>query len=309
MLKNKEIKNEKKNNLQIYKGIFWKIISCICFSLINVLVKYLSGGSSIPIKYPIPIYTIIIFSYTLGSLIMFPKFISLNNLKTKNQFLHILRIITATAGIFFWYLGLQFMPIIYVIIISCGSYIITILMSIIFLKEKIDIKRWFALIISLLGITFIINSKKKSNMGKSFQYWKMFLPLISAISFSIDKILSRKLIILEKKPFLLTFYLLISIGPICLFPSIINGWIMPKISHIPWLIILSFLTIFSNYTYSKAYVFIEVTVLMPFSLPIKFIINGIIEYIIFKDIPKTSTIIIGFIIILINSFLVKNKKT
>ena len=57
---------------KLYIGIFWKIASFFCFAGVNSSVRYLSVGSSLPLDAPLPIYTIMFFQNTIGTIILLP---------------------------------------------------------------------------------------------------------------------------------------------------------------------------------------------------------------------------------------------
>ncbi|HFL8794698.1 MAG TPA: DMT family transporter [Candidatus Azosocius sp. HAIN] len=284
-------------------SIFWKIFSYIMFSFCNSIIKYLLGGSVFLVEVPLPIYIIIMYSYIFGVVLILPYFYLTKTFfmfKTKYFFLHFFRLIFFVSGFLLWGLSFKFMTLVQVAIISFGSYLLSIIVSVFFLKELITLKKFIALIVSILGV-FITTCNMKIVNQDNVHFLVFFLPIFASFSFSLEKVISRKLLLLKEQSSLLTFYSLFFTAPFCLLPIFQYGWVNPEINHFFYFFILGILSILSIYSHNKSYVYSEVTLLMPF-FPFKLIISCIFGFFFFGEIPNFFDIFIWFFILVFCSF-------
>jgi len=288
------------NNIFLFIGVFWKILSCFCFAIINICVRYLSGGSPLEIEFPISIYNIMFFQNIIVVIILTPLFIDkvLGTIYTR---LHILRIFFASSGMFFFYLSLKFLPITKVIALGFINPILTIVGARLFLKEIIDLKKYIIILSILIGTFFIV---KPDLFSYKHNISFIYFPIISSVAFALDKIISKKIMILENKSLLLSFYLFLITIPIYFIFILIYGLDVLEINNLILLIFLGFFTILAQYSFNKAFFYVEVIILIPYGLS-KFIISGILEYFLFKETPKVTSVWLGIFIIIITTILVK----
>ncbi len=278
-------------------GIFWKIFSCFCFALINILVRFLSGGSNIEIEYPLSIYNIMFFQNLIVVIVLIPFFL-FKEFNTKYALLHSFRIFFASLGMFFFYLSLKFMPITKVIILNFFGPALTIFISNIFIKEKITLRKIFVFFIMFVGIFLVINFKDIVFLNLNY----FFYPLISSFFFAFDKIFSKRIMVLENNSILLGFYLFLFTIPFYFILVILNGINNFNICNFIFLFFLSVLTILAHYSFNKAFFYIEVMILVPYGVS-KFIISALAEYLIFNDDLKVFGLFIGFAVLFFSVFL------
>jgi drug/metabolite transporter (DMT)-like permease len=285
---------------KLWQGIFWKVFSCGCFAAINVLVRYLSGGSPMPLQQPLPIYTIMFWQNLLGMLLLYfwikkslPQRI---NIASITHFkLHTTRIISAILGIGLWYLSLRYIPVTEVVALSFMAPIITTILAVLFLKENFGLQRKLAVFLSILG-GFLIARPDQTLMNSTVYTWYMLLPLLAAFVFSLDKVLTRKLLVLQESPRMLAFYLLAFSAPLCLLPVAYYGWVTPTVQQAPWLLLLGVLGALAHYTFNKAYEVADITFLLPFGAA-KLILCATFSYMAFYEIPKTFDMWLGIIVL------------
>lgn len=285
---------------KIWQGILWKIASCACFAGINVLVRYLSGGSPLPLATPLPIYTIMFFQNFIGTLLVVAWMWRSDGLQTKAFFttrpwLNITRLVTATGGIGLWYLSVQYIPITEVVALSFIAKIITILGAVFFLKEAFNLQRKLAVFLSLVG-GYLITRPDLPLLNISEVNLLLLLPILAAVVFSLDTLLTRRLLSLNESPRTLTWYALAFTTPFCVLPALHYGWISPDLTHAPWLLLLGILGALSHFTFNKAYAFAEITAVLPFGIS-RLIFCAIFSYAAFYEIPKDFDIWIGIIVI------------
>ncbi len=289
---------------KLWHGVFWKIISCGCFAGINALVRYLSGGSALFISKPLPIYTIMFFQNLIGMLIVASWMSTpllqpqpLRNINGKRLTLHVLRIVSAAIGIGLWYVSLRYIPITQVVALSFIAPILTTIGAVIFLRENFNLQRKLAVIFSIVG-GFMIARPDRPLLQTSINdfNWYMLLPLLAACTFTIDKLLTRKLLANNESSSALAWYLLAFMSPLCLLPTAYYGWVSPDITTLPWIILLGILAALAHYTFNRAYAVAEVTTLLPFGAA-KIVLSALISYLAFAEIPHTIDLWVGITII------------
>jgi drug/metabolite transporter (DMT)-like permease len=294
---------------KIWQGIFWKILSCGCFAGINVLVRYLAGGSPIALSKPLPIYSIMFFQNIIGMLIislwMWKTAPGNMGLKTDKPWLHALRVITAALGIGLWYVSLRYIPVTQVVALSFVAPIITVIGAILFLKENFNLQRKIAVLLSIFG-GFLIARPDQALMNSPVLTWYMLLPLLAAFVFSLDKLLTRQLLVQNESPRALAWYLLTFIAPLCILPMFYYGWVTPSAEHLPWLLVLGALGALAHYSFNKAYELAEVTLLLPFGAA-KLILSATVSYMVFYEIPKTFDMWLGIAVITLSTMVLGMK--
>lgn len=294
---------------KVWIGVSWKIVSCGCFAAVNGLVRFLSSDAVS--ESTSPTYVIMLYQNLIATAILLPfvLYSPHSNLKeilhSKNQGLHAARVITAVFGIGLWYLSLRYMPMTQVIAISFIAPVITILGSTVFLSEKLSWPRTLAIALSIIG-GFLISRPDRGITGLQAS-WVIMLPVLAASIFAFDKVLTRKLLENGEKPNILTIYLVGFIAISCSLPFLYNGCPWPDPRNVPWLILLGIMGCAAHYSFSKAYAYAEVTFLMPFGIS-KFVLSAIVGYLAFQEIPKTFSMWIGMIVIVISTLLLNHPR-
>lgn len=291
---------------KIWLGIFWKILSCACFAGINVLVRYLSGGSPVGLTKALPIYSIMFFQNIIGMLVISgwmwrTKTLRIVDFKTSHPWLHLIRVLTAAGGIGLWYISLRCIPITQVVALSLIGPIITTLGAVIFLKENFSLQRKLAVALSIIGGVLLARPDQTLISANEYN-WLMLLPLLAAFAFALDKLLTRRLLNLGESSSSLAWFLLAFISPLCIIPAAVYGWINPELSHLPWLLLLGTLNALAHFAFNKAYSLAEVTILLPFGAA-KLILSATLSYLAFYEIPKSFDLWLGISVIVLSTII------
>lgn len=291
---------------KLWHSIFWKVLSCGCFAGINVLVRFLSGGSPLPITASLPTYTIMFYQHIIG--LVFITFwmwradeLHRQDFNTTQPILHILRIITAALGIGLFYLSLRYIPVTQAVALSITTPIFTTIGAVVFLKENFDLQRKLAVFLSIAGGILVARPDQTLFDGNSYS-WFMLLPLFAALAFSFDKLITRKLLACNEAPRTLAWYLLAFIAPLSILPAFYYGWVTPTSEHLPWLCVLGLLSALAHYTFNKAYAVAEVTMLLPFGAA-RLLLGALLSYLAFYEVPKTFDMWLGITIIIFSTII------
>ncbi len=295
---------------KIMHSICWKVLSCFCFAITNIIVRYLTGGSKLDIEHSLSIHVIIMFQYLFGLIFFLPWLFRSNILSEKFNFkitiFHIARTISAISGVSLWYISLKHLPITQVTALGFLSPIITIIAAVIILKEHINHNRAIAIIISIIGSYLILQPYKDFGELNKYGIYCIF-PISAAAMFALDKIAVKKLLNMGASAESLTTILMISLGLTSAIISGMSGSIHNILSNIKTLLLLGAVTTLATYSFNKAYKSADVTFLMPIGM-IKIIFSIILSYTIFREIPENIEIWIGIIMIFCSTIILSIKK-
>ncbi len=285
-----------------WQGAFWITISHTCFSGINAVVRYLSGGVGTSIE-ALPVPMMQFFQNIFGTLFLLPWILQsrVGHFKVRYIRLHLMRIAASVLGVYLWYLSLKAMPMAECVALSFTGPIISIIAASIWLKEKINSQRLLAILLSLTG-AFVI-SRPDLALGENSRAMGLaaLLPLASALAIAFSKLLTRKLATLGETPTVLATYLLLLMAPVSLIPALYE-WTMPSITHWPWLILLGALAAGAHLSFTKAYQLAEVSFLTPIGFS-KFFINVLVGYLAFQELPLENSLWMGVATIFASVFI------
>ena len=263
-------------------------------SLVKLTVREIGTDSSI---YSVIFSRGIITTSLLGIyLIYFEKKNLLNILKIKEfHFRGLYEVLTAL----FFFSGLIFLPIseVYTLLMT-NPFFVTIF-AYFFLKEKVGLRRWTAVILGFIGVIIVINPQ---NIDFNYLF---FLPIISAIFLTIRDI-ATKPIATKTNNVEITFVTALLITIFAGFGSLIFGFKVTT-SHSPFLLTSGVFVLF-GYLFSVMTIFyapLSLTASARYSVIIFGIIFG---YLILGETPTYNMIIGAIIITLSGLFVIKREK-
>lgn len=266
------------------------LLSVICFSMMDILVKLTTNDY--------PIGEVVFFRGLFGLIPIFfliPKNKIFTFYKTNKPKLHFIRAFTGTFAMISIFIGVKYMQLAEVVSIAQAAPVFVTIFSIIFLKEVVGYKRWFAVLAGLIGVLFIT----KPGTGL-FNIYSIF-PIFFCIGFSIVAISIKRLSKTEPD-YLIAFYftaLLIIISFIAFF---FEEWTMPNILDFFYLCMIGISGSIANLFMTTAYRKADASLITP--LKYLSVLSAIIfGYYIFSEVPSFTTII-GAIIIITSSFVI-----
>ena len=131
-------------------GVLYMVGSVICFSIMDICVKWLDYY---------PVGQVLFLRFFIGFIPIFfiiPKDKLLNFYKTSRPGLHAFRAISGALAIIALFYGLRELPLADVVSLTFGGPIFVTVASIFFLSEKVGIKRWFAVLLGFVGMLLIV---------------------------------------------------------------------------------------------------------------------------------------------------------
>ncbi len=288
-----------KNNT---KGIIFILLGMATFSIQDALIKFIYNDAALYELY---------FGRTLAAIILLISYLILSkkkiNFKTHYPFLTTIRVICFFFGFSFFYISLTYMTLATAnALFFCCPFFVSIL-AIVFLKEKIGIRRWSAIIIGFIGVYIVLNPD-----FSNFNFMKL-APIACAfcyaISMTITKFTSDKDNVYTQMMHLYLGAIIISIlffiftgqgqfntynDPT--FQFIFREWFTNPSYAWPYIISMGLISVLAFYFILNAYSIASPSVvsLFEYSLIIWAILIG---YILFDNIPSIRTLFGATIII------------
>ena len=266
-------------------AIILKFFSVLFFVIMDVLIKKLSDN--------FPTNEIIFFRCLFGLIpVIFIIIWSKSSLKTKKINLHIYRSLVASLAMLAFFKSFHLLPLAEVSSISFASIMITTVLAIYLLNEKVGVRRWVAIIIGFLGILIILRPT-----GDIFNYY-LLLPIIGATALSIAIIIMKMALRFDTPP-TCSFYMHSLVGGIMLGTLFFN-FITPSYKDFILLCFMGCAGGIAQILATNAYRISNVSILSPidYSSILWAITFGIIF---FSDYPDIY-VIVGSLVIVISTY-------
>lgn len=169
-------------------GILCAMTASLTFTLNDVGIKFLSGDY--------PLHEVVLVRASIAMVITLAVIMPLeggySNLKTKRPGIHALRGLLVVAANMMFFLGLAAIPLSEATAIFFVSPLVITVFAVLFLNEKVGVRRWLAIAAGLVGTLIML----RPGSG-SFQ-WAALLPLASAFAYAGLHTLTRKIGTAEK---------------------------------------------------------------------------------------------------------------
>jgi len=275
--------------LNTKSGPYYFLISVIFFSVMEILVKFLSSSY--------PIGELVFFRGFFGLLpiiFIMPKKKFFQNFKTKKIKLHIFRTITGCFALISIFFSLKYLPLADAISITFAAPIFATIFSIFFLKEIVGKKRWFAVLIGFLGILIIL--KPGTSLFSIYSIFPILFCVGFAASASLIRILSK-----TDKNYLISFYYTAGLTLISLFLDPLS-WKIPLFKDCLLLISIGIIGSLGNIIITEAYRKSEISLITPIKY-LNLIFAIVFGYYLFNEVPEVSTLI-GSVLIIVSTVII-----
>ncbi len=164
-------------------GILAAVGAAACFSIIDMLFKFLSSGY--------PLYEVVFIrsaiALVLLLLVLVPLAGGYHTLRTQVPRLHLIRSLLVLGGNITFFTGLAVLPLADAVAIGFATPLVVTILSVLILGEHVGPWRWSAVGIGFAGVLIIMQPG-----SGSFQ-WAAFLPLIGACGYAGMHIMSRRI--------------------------------------------------------------------------------------------------------------------
>ena len=214
--------------------------------------------------------------------------------RTERPLLQIIRPAFLVCSISSLFIGLTYLPIAEATVIGFVAPLFITALSVPILKEHVDIHRWSAVAIGLVGVIIIIRP------GGDLWHLASVMPLLGALFFALFQIITRLLAATERTHTTL-FYT--GLGGLAWSSLIVPFvWVTPSITHIFVFLSTGAMGAMAHLCMISAFDRAEASLLAPYNYT-KLIWVSVLGYLIFNDVPSLD-MWIGAIIIVSAGFYV-----
>ena len=275
-------------------GIFFGILAFFLFATTDVAQKYATIYHSI--------FQIMLFRYLFLFIIAIIEAKRKKNArvwKTKNLKLQLIRSLCSVLETAFFVTSFRYLPLGDVHSVAALSPIIVVALSIVFLKEFVDKRIWFAIFFGFIGVLIILRP------GFDVFNFKSLIPLGAAFTFAIYQILTKKVSEVDKDETSLFFTSLFGVITMAILASIywvdfifISYFLLPLIG-----IMMSL----AHYSLIIALARAPANKIQPFHFSLIFwaIIYGFVFY---NDVPDIPTVVGALIIALAGIYIIHQQR-
>ncbi len=285
------------------RGIALKVSSVIAFTFMAALIK--AAGKVPPGE--------IVFFRSFFAIIPISGYLLLTGtlttaLKTKDPFGHIWRGFIGVSAMGFGFYAITRLPLPEVTALGYASPLFVVLLSAIFLKEKVRIYRWTAVLVGLVGVIIILWPRLtffESPLGIEETYGAL-ATIVGAFLAAIAMLIVRRLVKTEETQTIVLFFS-ISASLFALL-TIPFGWVALNQQQIMALIAAGMIGGVAQILLTESYRHAEASVLAPFEYA-SILLAIVIGYFAFAETPNAYTIVGSAFVVAAGIFIILRERT
>ena len=258
-------------------GVLFMVASVICFSIMDICVKWLDYY---------PVGQVLFLRFFIGFIPIFfiiPKDKILSFYKTSRPGLHAFRAICGAISIIALFLGLRKLPLADVVSLTFGGPIFVTIASIIFLSERVGIKRWSAVFLGFLGMLLIV---QPAFTDLNYYY---ITPIVFCIGFACVAISVRSLSKTEAN-YTIAFYFTLLCTLLGLSTVFYSDWLMPTLKDFVLFFVLGLCGSVANLLLTQSYRLAEASLVTPIKY-LSLVFAILFGYFIWSEVPKILTLL------------------
>ena len=260
-----------------FKGIALILASTVFLGTSDVTAKYLSAT--------LPAIEITWIRFLVFALIMSPAMLPgtpLSALQSSRPGLQLLRGAALVGSSLFFISGLRFLPIAEASATGFVAPLFVTALSIIFLGEKVGMRRWIATAVGLVGVLIILRP------GTGAFHPAAFFPLVSALAWACTLIMTRMMSGSDRAITTMTYS---SIAGLCILSAMVPFvWVAPTWHDILFGILIGVASTAGQWIVVLAFRYADASVLAPFSYT-QLLWVSILGFLVFGEVPGIWTII------------------
>jgi drug/metabolite transporter (DMT)-like permease len=258
------------------RGIALLLASTVFLGTSDATSKYLSKT--------LPSIEIAWIRFLIFALIMIPAIVPgspIFALRTQRPLLQVMRGAALLGSSVLFISGLRFLPIAEASATSFVSPLFVTALSIIFLSEKVGLRRWLATAVGLLGVLIVLRP------GTSAFHAAAFFPVVSAFAWASCLILTRLMSGQERAMVTMTYSSIIGFAILCaLVPAV---WVTPTWHDILFGTVIGVTSTAGQWIVVLAFRYADASVLAPFSY-VQLLWVTLLGFVIFGEVPDVWTI-------------------
>jgi drug/metabolite transporter (DMT)-like permease len=259
-----------------FKGIALVLASTVFLGASDVTAKYLSAT--------LPSIEIAWIRFLVFALIMTPAMMPgspLFAMSTDRLRLHLMRGLTILGSSLFFISGLRFLPIAEASATGFVAPLLVTALSIVFLNEKVGLRRWIATGVGLIGVIIILRP------GTGAFHPAAFFPLVSALAWACTLIMTRMMSGTERA--ITTMAYSSMVGLVILSALVPYVWVTPTWHDIAFGIFIGVASTAGQWIVVLAFRYADASVLAPFSYT-QLLWVSVLGFFIFGEVPDAYTI-------------------
>ena len=230
-------------------GIFWMLVTGLCFVAVTALVKYLGPG--------VPPAESAFLRYLMGLVFLVPMLRPLLNTHLTRHLwgLFVLRGVLHSGGVMLWFYAMTQIPIAEVTAMNYLAPVYVTIAAAVFLGEKLALRRIAAVGMALLGALIVLRPGfRELSPGH-------IAMLLAAVVFA-GSYLSAKILTDATSPPVVVAMLSIWVT-LCLAPFAIAVWVPPTLPQLAILFCVAFFATAGHYTMTLAFASAPIVVTQP----------------------------------------------
>ena len=259
-----------------FKGIALILASTVFLGVSDVTAKYLSAT--------LPSIEIAWIRFMVFAIIMTPAMMPgspVFALPTGRLGLQLLRGLTVLASSLFFISGLSFLPIAEASATGFVAPLFVTALSIVFLGEKVGLRRWIATGVGLIGVIIILRP------GSGAFHPAAFFPIVSALAWACTLIMTRMMSGTERAITVMTYS---SIAGVCILSALVPFvWVTPSWNDIMLGVFIGVASTTGQWIVVLAFRYAGASVLAPFSYTqLLWVSAG--GFLVFGEVPDVWTV-------------------
>jgi drug/metabolite transporter (DMT)-like permease len=195
-------------------------------------------------------------------------------MRTKRPLQHIGRNVVHYAGQFAWLQALTMIPLAQLISIEFTTPIWGALLAVLFLGERMSVRKVMAIMLGLIGVLVIVRP------GATAIDPGHLIMLAGAVGFGISVVMVKSLTRTDSVVAII-FWMLIIQSVIGLVPAI-AVWRTPTAEMWPWILLVSFTGMSSHFCMARALTYAEATVVMPMDF-LRLPLSALIGFLLYSE--------------------------
>ncbi len=272
----------------VTRGILLMVASTVGFSAMHVLVRFVSAE-----LHP---FQVAFFRNAFGVVVFLPFVLKSGFavFHTRRLGLHGLRAMLNVTAMLSFFMALSLTPIAQVTALAFTAPIFAAVLSVVLLRERVQLRRWTAILLGFLGTLVILRPGLQSiDLGS-------VLTLVAAVLWAATMIVIRVLGRSESS-LTITAYMNVLLALLSLVPALLF-WRTPSLAALAWLLVIGILGTLAQLALAQSLKEAEPGAVMPFDF-LKLIWVTILGYLLFAELPDAFIWLGGAIIVLSTSYI------
>jgi drug/metabolite transporter (DMT)-like permease len=259
-----------------FRGIALILASTLFLGISDITAKYLSAT--------LPSIEIAWLRFLVFAMIMVPTMLPgspVYALRTERVGLQLLRGAALLSSSLLFISGLRFLPIAEASATAFVSPLFVTALSILFLGERVGLRRWLATVVGLVGVLIILRP------GTSAFHPAAFFPLFSALGWAGTLIMTR---MMSGKEHASTIMAYSSIAGLAILTALVSFvWVVPTWHDILFGILIGIASTAGQWIVVFAFRYADASVLAPFSY-IQLLWVSVLGFLVFGEVPDIWTV-------------------